>query len=154
LFGIARAFGFPAAAALMPNLVPLPYFAQAAAWTSSARQAATIAGPAVGGLLYTIGPGLVYSCCALLLTMATLLVSLIHRESTTIVRRAVTWTSVVAGVAFIRTQPVVLGAISLDLFAVLLGGATALLPLYTRDILHVGPWGLGLLRSAPALGAL
>jgi len=154
LFGIARAFGFPATAALMPNLVPAQHFAQAAAWSSSARQAATIVGPAVGGLLYAIGPGLVYSCCALLLTTAALLVSLIHMESATTVRRAVTWTSVVAGVAFIRTQPVVLGAISLDLFAVLLGGATALLPLYARDILHVGPWGLGLLRSAPALGAL
>jgi MFS family permease len=154
LFGIARAFGFPAATALMPNLVPLSHFAQAAAWTSSARQAATIVGPAVGGLLYAIGPGLVYSCCALLLTVATLLVSLVHMESATAVRRVLTWASVVAGVAFIRTQPVVLGAISLDLFAVLLGGATALLPLYARDILHVGPWGLGLLRSAPALGAL
>jgi MFS family permease len=154
LFGIARAFGFPAATALMPNLVPLPHFTQAAAWTSSGRQAATIAGPALGGFLYALGPSFVYGSCAILLLGAALLLILIHMESTNITRRAVTWDSVVAGIAFIRTQPVVLGAISLDLFAVLLGGATALLPLYARDILHVGPWELGLLRSAPALGAL
>ncbi|MBI3797027.1 MAG: MFS transporter [Deltaproteobacteria bacterium] len=154
LFGIARAFGFPAASALMPNLVPLPQFTQAAAWTSSGRQAATIAGPALGGFLYALGASFVYGSCAILLLGAALLLIFIHMESTNVTRRAVTWDSVVAGIAFIRTQPVVLGAISLDLFAVLLGGATALLPLYARDILHVGPWELGLLRSAPALGAL
>ena len=154
LFGIARAFGFPAASALMPNLVSLPHFTQAAAWTSSGRQAATIAGPALGGFLYALGPSFVYSSCAILLLGAALLLIFIHMESTNVTRRAVTWDSVVAGIAFIRTQPVVFGAISLDLFAVLLGGATALLPLYARDILHVGPWELGLLRSAPALGAL
>ncbi|MBI3303594.1 MAG: MFS transporter [Deltaproteobacteria bacterium] len=154
LFGVARAFEFPAAVALMPNLMPSHEFATAAAWNSSAGQTATIVGPAVGGLLYTIGPGMVYSCCALLLAAAALLVSLIHLESVATVRKAVSWTSLVAGIGFIRAQPVVLGAISLDLFAVLLGGATALLPIYARDILHVGPWGLGLLRSAPALGAL
>ncbi|HJY81262.1 MAG TPA: MFS transporter [Candidatus Binatia bacterium] len=154
LFGIARAFGFPAATALMPNLVPLPHFTTAAAWTSSGRQAATIFGPALGGLLYALGPSSVYSGCAVLLSAAALLLIFIHMESTNITRRTVTWESVVAGIAFIRTQPVVLGAISLDLFAVLLGGATALLPLYARDILHVGPWELGLLRSAPAIGAL
>jgi MFS family permease len=154
LFGIARAFGFPAASALMPNLVPLPHFTQAAAWTSSGRQAATIAGPALGGFLYALGASFVYGSCAILLLGAALLLIFIHTESANVTRRAVTWDSVVAGIAFIRTQPVVLGAISLDLFAVLLGGATALLPLYARDILHVGPWELGLLRSAPALGAL
>jgi MFS family permease len=154
LFGIARAFGFPAASALMPNLVPLPQFTQAAAWTSSGRQAATIAGPALGGFLYALGPSFVYGSSAILLLGAALLLIFIRMESTNSTRRAVTWDSVVAGIAFIRTQPVVLGAISLDLFAVLLGGATALLPLYARDILHVGPWELGLLRSAPALGAL
>ncbi|HKA55695.1 MAG TPA: MFS transporter [Candidatus Binatia bacterium] len=154
LFGIARAFGFPAASALMPNLVPLPQFSQAAAWTSSGRQAATIAGPALGGFLYALGASVVYGSCAVLLLAAALLLLFIRMESTNVTRRAVTWDSVVAGIAFIRTQPVVLGAISLDLFAVLLGGAAALLPLYARDILHVGPWELGLLRSAPALGAL
>ncbi len=154
LFGVARAFEFPAAVALLSNLVPPPQFAPAAVWNSSAGQAATIIGPAVGGLLYAIGPGVVYGCCALLFTAAALLVSLVQRQEVAIVRKAVTWTSLVAGIAFIRAQPVVLGAVSLDLFAVLLGGATALLPIYARDILWVGPWGLGLLRSAPALGAL
>lgn len=154
LFGVARAFEFPAAFALMPNLVPARDFANAAAWSSSAGQTATIVGPAVGGLLYALGPGMVYGCSMLLLAAATLLVSLIQLERVTTARQAVTWTSLVAGIAFIRVQPVVLGAISLDLFAVLFGGATALLPIYARDILHVGPWGLGLLRSAPALGAL
>ena len=154
LFGVARAFAFPAAVALMPNLVPAHHFVNAAAWSSSAWQSATIAGPAVGGLLYAIGPKAVYGCCALLLLVSALLVSFIHVERVTTSRKAATWTSVVAGIAFIRSQPLVLGAVSLDLFAVLLGGATALLPVYARDILYVGPWGLGLLRSAPAVGAL
>jgi MFS family permease len=153
-FGVARAFEFPASVALMPNLVPTSQFANAAAWSSSAWQTATIVGPAVGGLLYAIGPGMVYSCCVLLLIGSALLVSLIQVAQGVTERKAPTWASLVAGIAFIRTHPIVLGAISLDLFAVLLGGATALLPIYARDILHVGPWGLGLLRSAPALGAL
>jgi len=154
LFGTARAFEFPASVALMPNLVPSHQFANAAAWSSSAGQTATIAGPAVGGFLYAIGPDTVYGCCTFLLIVAAFLVSTIHPGRVVMNRQAATWTSVVAGIAFIRTHPVVLGAVSLDLFAVLLGGATALLPIYARDILQVGPWGLGLLRSAPALGAL
>jgi MFS family permease len=152
--GVNRAFEFPAAVALMPNLVPRQQFASAAAWSSSAWQAATIIGPAVGGFLYALGPSIVYGCCASLLVISALLVSLIHVKRAMADRKAATWTSLVSGIAFIRTQPVVLGAISLDLFAVLLGGATALLPIYARDILQVGPWGLGLLRSAPAIGAL
>jgi MFS family permease len=154
LFGIARAFEFPAAFSLMPNLIPPQQFVTAAAWNSSAGQAATIVGPAVGGFLYAIGPTVVYGCCAVLLAVAALLVSCIYLERVATSHQAVQWRSLVAGIAFIRTQPVVLGAISLDLFAVLFGGATALLPIYARDILQVGPWGLGLLRSAPALGAL
>ncbi|HXG20328.1 MAG TPA: MFS transporter [Methylomirabilota bacterium] len=154
LAGVARAFQFPATAALLPNLVPTTQFASAAALTSSARQAASIIGPAVGGLLYAVGPGMVYSSCVGLLVAAALQATCIHRRGGGAARKAVTWSSVVAGVAFIRAHPIVLGAISLDLFAVLLGGATALLPIYARDILLVGPWGLGLLRSAPAIGAL
>ncbi len=154
LFGTARAFEFPASVALMPSLVPSHQFATAAAWSSSAWQTATIAGPAVGGLLYAIGSGIVYSCCTFLLIVAAFLVSTIHLGGVAADRQITTWSSVVAGIAFIRTHPLVLGAISLDLFAVLLGGATALLPIYARDILQVGPWGLGLLRSAPAIGAL
>lgn len=154
VFGVARAFEFPAAVALMPNLIPAPLFVTAAAWSSSAWQTATIVGPAAGGILYVFGPRVVYSVCTLLFLGAALLVLLIRAERAPAERKAVTWASLVAGITFIRTHPVVLAAVSLDLFAVLLGGATALLPIYARDILHVGPAGLGLLRSAPALGAL
>lgn len=155
LFGVARAFEFPASFALMPNLVPPNQFARAAAWNSSTWQVGTIAGPALGGMLYALGPQVVYGCCALLFVVGALLISLIPLQRTIATeRKAVTWDSVVAGVHFIRQQPIVLGAISLDLFAVLLGGAVALLPIYAKDILLVGPWGLGLLRSAPAIGAL
>ena len=154
LFGTARAFEFPASVALMPNLVPQRLFTNAAAWSSSAWQSATIAGPAIGGLLYAVAPEVVYGCCALMFSVSILLVSIIHIGPRTVEQKAQTWKSLVAGISFIRSQPVVLGAVSLDLFAVLLGGATALLPIYARDILHVGPWGLGILRSAPALGAL
>ena len=154
LFGTARAFEFPASVALMPNLVPPRLFTNAAAWSSSAWQAATIVGPAIGGLLYAIGPEAVYGCCVLMFLLSVFLVNTIRIEQREKEQMAATWESVVAGISFIRGQPVVLGAVSLDLFAVLLGGATALLPVYARDILYVGPWGLGLLRSAPAVGAL
>jgi MFS family permease len=154
LAGVARAFQFPATAALLPNLIPTQQFASAMALTSSARQTASIIAPAVGGLLYAVGPSIVYGACIILLLTAVYQANLIRLERGTAAARAVSWTSVVAGVKFIRSQPIVLGAISLDLFAVLLGGATALLPIYARDIIQVGPWGLGLLRSAPAIGAL
>ena len=154
LFGTARAFEFPASIALMPNLVPPRLFTNAAAWSSSSWQVATIVGPAIGGLLYAVGPEAVYGCCVLMFLLSVFLVNTIQIEHREKEQTAATWESVVAGISFIRGQPVVLGAVSLDLFAVLLGGATALLPVYARDILHVGPWGLGLLRSAPAVGAL
>ncbi len=154
LFGTARAFEFPASVALMPNLVPPRLFTNAAAWSSTAWQAATIVGPAIGGLLYAVGPATVYGCCIVMFLLSVGLVSTIRVAKRAREHVAASWASVVAGIAFIRGQPVVLGAVSLDLFAVLLGGATALLPVYARDILHVGPWGLGLLRSAPAVGAL
>ena len=155
LFGTARAFEFPAAFALMPNLVHPSQFTRAAAWNSSMWQVGTIAGPAIGGLAYAFGPSVVYGVCIALFLTGALLVSLIPLTRVTPSgRKVVTWESVTAGLHFIRRQPIVLGAISLDLFAVLLGGATALLPIYAKDILLVGPWGLGLLRSAPAIGAL
>lgn len=155
LFGTARAFEFPASFALMPNLVPPSQFTKAAAWNSSTWQVGTIGGPALGGLFYAFGPSVVYGICAGLLLVGALLVSFIpFTRTATAERKVVTWASVTAGLHFIRQQPIVLGAISLDLFAVLLGGAVALLPIYAKDILSVGPWGLGLLRSAPAIGAL
>ena len=154
LFGIARAFVFPAGVALMPNLVPQRHYVNAAAWSSSAWQSATIAGPALGGMVYVLGPEAVYGISGFLLLGSSLLVLSIRIQRIVTERKAASWATVVAGIAFIRKQPLVLGAISLDLFAVLLGGATALLPIYARDILLVGPAGLGILRSAPAAGAL
>ena len=138
----------------MPNLVPARHYVNAAAWSSSAWQSATIAGPAVGGMLYVFGPEVVYGISGFLLLGSSLLVVSISVERIVTEKKAPDWATVVAGIRFIRSHPIVLGAISLDLFAVLLGGATALLPVYARDILFVGPTGLGILRSAPAAGAL
>jgi predicted MFS family arabinose efflux permease len=151
--GVARAFQMPAQQALTPLLVPQELLPRAIALSSSGMQAAIMCGPALGGVLYTTGPVTVYGSCAGLLLMAaalTLVVRYPHRPSTL----AATWGSVLAGFAFVWQRKVLLGATSLDLFAVLLGGATALLPIYARDILHTGPAGLGLLRAAPAAGAL
>ena len=154
VFGVGRAFAIPAGQALMPNLVPKEDFANAVAWNSSAWQTATVVGPAVGGLLYAFGASVVFGTvtACFVLTLA-LLLALRYRTAKQTIEKA-TWATLVAGIGFIRSRPVVFGAISLDLFAVLLGGATALLPIYARDILMVGPWGLGLLRSMPAAGAV
>ncbi len=153
LLGTARAFGMPATQALLPTLVPKAEFPQAVAWTSSAWQTATIAGPAVGGLLYALGAEVVFATAFTVFALAaTAMFSLTPAQETT-QREKPSLDSLLAGIRFIRSRPAILGAISLDLFAVLLGGATALLPIYARDILQTGPWGLGILRSAPAVGA-
>jgi hypothetical protein len=155
-FGAARAFTEPAGQALLPFLVPSERLPHAIAWSSSAWQIAIIAGPALGGLAYALGPAAAYGICGAGLLSAMLgVVALGGRRpdppaSATLKDRM---TRMIEGLAFVRCQPVVLGAISLDLFAVLLGGATILLPVYARDILHAGPTGLGLMRSAPAVGA-
>jgi len=152
--GAARAFEMPTMQALVPRLVPGPLLTRAFAWSASANQTANILGPALGGLLYAIGPTLAYGIACILFLSASSFVGLIRVEQ---VPSKLEWAgarSLFAGIAFIRSRPAILGAISLDLFAVLLGGATALLPIYARDILITGPWGLGLLRSAPAVGAL
>ncbi|HTA64088.1 MAG TPA: MFS transporter, partial [Xanthomonadaceae bacterium] len=154
LIGVAKAFEFPALQALLPSLVPAELFPRATATATSASQAATIVGPAIGGLLYAAGPGVVYAATALLYVCAIWLLAGMRYEPKPVARQPVTLESVFAGVRFIRERPVVLGAISLDLFAVLFGGATALLPIFAHDLLHTGPWGLGLLRAAPAVGAL
>lgn len=154
LTGTARAFQAPASFALLPNLVEPRLYANAAAWISTAWQGASIAGPALGGFLYLLGPEVTYGTCAALLLLSAFMVSIVRLVGSTIRRGVMTWHSVLAGVHFIRRHPLVLGATSLDLFAVLLGGVTALLPIYAKDILEVGPSGLGMLRSAPALGAL
>ena len=152
--GAARAFEGPIMQALVPGLVPTRLLSRAIAWAASANQTATVLGPALGGLLYVAGPTTVYATVGGLFLGASLLVSGIQMARVPLVREPVSLRSLFAGIAFIRSRPAVLGAISMDLFAVLLGGATALLPVYARDILRTGPWGLGLLRSAPAIGAL
>jgi MFS family permease len=154
--GAARAFADPAGQALLPMLVPEERLPRAIAWGSSAWQFAVIAGPALGGAAYVFGPAVAYGLCAAAYFSATLTIAALGgrraaaASGTTLRDRLA---RVIEGVTFVWSQSIVLGAISLDLFAVLLGGATALLPVYARDILHIGPAGLGVLRSAPAVGA-
>jgi len=152
--GAVHAFEGPTMHSLLPGLVSAPLLPRALAWSASAMQTATIVGPALGGLLYTLGPAEVYATAGVLFLAARVFLGLIRAVRAPVTREPANIKSVFAGIAFIRSRPEVLGAISLDLFAVLLGGATALLPIYARDILLTGPWGLGLLRSAPAAGAL
>ena len=154
VIGCARAFEFPTMSALLPSLVPAPMLSRAMAAGSSASMSAMIIGPALGGFLYVAGAGTVYAVAGLLFVGAALLMWMLRLDRPPQKREPATLKTVFAGITFIRHRPVVLGAISLDLFAVLLGGATALLPAFARDILHTGPWGLGLLRAAPAVGAL
>lgn len=154
LLGAARSFEMTASQTMLPGIVPDAMLPRAVAVVASSNQAATIAGPALGGVLYIAGPSVVYLiCCALSLT-ATFLVLGVHVERVTAKREPFSMAVLFAGIAFIRRNPIVLGALSLDLFAMLLGGATALLPIFARDVFAVGPWGLGLLRAAPAVGAL
>ncbi|WP_442109903.1 MFS transporter [Pseudomonas sp. NUPR-001] len=154
LLGSTRSFEMPATQALLPNVVPSSLFPRAVAASASAMQAATIVAPAVGGFLYAFGSVWVYGpTVALYVTACILTLSLNVRPQVPQQGRA-SLDSLLAGIRFIRSRPDILGAISLDLFAVLLGGATALLPVFAKDILLTGPWGLGLLRSAPAVGAL
>jgi len=154
LFGAARGFTGPSGSSLLPFLVPPERLARSMAFSSSFFTGAVIGGPALGGFLYVLGPVYVYSICIAGFIGAALIVSgLGGRRFVPEATGASRYERVAEGVRFVRSRPVVLGAISLDLFAVLLGGATALLPIFARDILHVGPGGLGLLRSAPAAGA-
>ncbi|MFM0741106.1 MFS transporter [Paraburkholderia xenovorans] len=152
--GAARAFESPAVASLLPAVVPRGELPRATAWATSANQTAQIAGPALGGLLYGVGPGAAYLACMLSFGAAALAVWAIPLQAKPANRPPVTLESVFSGIAFIRKEPVILGALSLDLFAVLFGGTTALLPVFARDMLHTGPLGLGLLRSGTAIGAL
>ena len=154
LFGAARGFAVPSGSSLLPFLVLPERISKSMAFSSSFFTAATISGPALGGFLYALGPVPVYSLCIAGFVGAALIVSRLGgRRFVPEQTQATRYERVAEGVKFVRSRPVVLGAISLDLFAVLLGGATALLPVYARDILHVGPLGLGFLRSAPAAGA-
>ncbi len=153
LIGVGQAFLGPASQSLVPFLVSREDFPRAVAWNSSTFQIATIAGPALGGLLFVFGPACVYAVSAACYACAALLTFRIRIRLRVAAAAKPGFEGLLTGLRFVFSQPTILGAISLDLFAVLFGGATALLPIYARDILHVGSWGLGLLRSAPAVGA-
>lgn len=154
LFGVTRAFANPAGQAITPNLVPTAHLSSAIAWNALAWQTATIVGPALGGILYLFGATVVFAAVTLSFAITFGLLAAIRYQAIAVEHEPTDWNQLLAGIRFIGSKPVVFGAISLDLFAVLLGGATALLPVYAHDILHVGPGGLGLLRSMPAVGAV
>ncbi|MDO9383198.1 MAG: MFS transporter [Hyphomicrobiaceae bacterium] len=154
VLGIARAFISPAVQSLVVNLVPKEDFATAIAWNTSSWQIGTIVGPVAGGLLYGVSPQTAYAAAAAMLCMAVVLTLMIPKPPQKTVDAPASWETLSAGFRYVWNSPIVLGAISLDLFAVLLGGATALMPVFARDILDVGPWGLGLLRAAPGIGAI
>ena len=154
LLGVARAFQMPAMQALTPTLVPPAMLPRAMAFSSAGMQAAVIGGPALGGVIFVFGAAAVYSVCTALFAVGCVLMALVRYDHAPPPREPVTVRTLLAGAVFVWQRKALLGAVSLDLFAVLLGGATALLPMFAMDILHVGPWGLGLLRAAPAAGAL
>ena len=154
VLGLATGFESPAIAALLPGVVPEGEVQRGTAISTGAAQVVTITGPAVGGLAYAVAPSLPYVVMLVLWLLGALLAVVIVRERAVVSHTATSLKAVFAGVSFVRHNPAILGTISLDLFAVLLGGAVALLPIYASDILDAGPWGLGLLRAAPAVGAL
>jgi MFS family permease len=154
LIGAARAFEGPAMQALMPRLVETPLFPRAAALSAASIEGAFIVGPALGGFLYAAGPSMVYLLAGVLTLAAVAFLSAVGGIRALPDREPIRLSAIFDGLGFIRRRPVIFGAISLDMFAVLLGGATALLPIYAKTILNVGPGGLGLLRGAPSLGAV
>ncbi len=155
LLGVVRSFNGTASRAILPQLVPEEHFPNAVAWNATTFQAATILGPSFGGILYALfrGPSVVYAAATLTAIGALISTFRIKPEAKVRPREPMTLTTAFAGLRYIWREKLILGAISLDLFAVLLGGAVALLPVYAREILHTGPWGLGLLRTAPGVGA-
>jgi MFS family permease len=153
VFGASRAFFSPASTALGPMLVPRALLPRAIAWNSLAWQTASIMGPAAGGLLVAISPHAAYFTTFSLYVVSVLLISMIRKSGQPVVNPGSRWTLMKEGLRYVWDQKIVFGAISLDLFAVLLGGATALLPVFARDVLHIGAQGFGILRSSPAIGA-
>jgi MFS family permease len=155
MIGIVRSFNGPASRSILPQLVPQEHFANAVAWNATIFQAATVLGPSFGGIVYAAfrGPSAVYVIAMVTAIGATVTTFRIKPEVKTRPREPLNLKTLFAGLRFIRNNKLILGAISLDLFAVMLGGAVALLPVYAREILHTGPWGLGLLRTAPGVGA-
>ena len=154
MLGVARAFQMPAQQALTPMLVPPAMLPRAMAFSSAGMQAAVMGGPALGGVIFVAGATAVYATCAFLFAIGCALIWVLRYDHVPPPREAVSLRTLLAGAEFVWQRKALLGAVSLDLFAVLLGGATALLPMFAKDILQVGPWGLGLLRAAPAAGAL
>src|ERR1700760_334449 len=154
VLGVTAAFEVPAGAALLPGVVPEGTLQKATAFSSGAFQAAAISGPALGGVAYAIAPGAPYLLMAMFSLLAGMLSGMIALQKPVEAKEPPTVDDLFAGASFVRHNPAILGTISLDLFAVLLGGATALLPIYARDILQTGPWGLGVLRAAPAVGGM
>ena len=154
VFGAAGAYERPAGAAMLPSLVPTSLLQQATAVSTGAFQLATIGGPAIGGFVFALSAGATYALVAAFWLLAGFFNGTLPMQHRIAARAGTTLRTLFAGVHFVRSNPNVLGTISLDLFAVLLGGATALLPIFAKDILHTGPWGLGLLRAAPGAGAL
>jgi MFS family permease len=155
LIGVVRAFNGPVSRALLPQLVPEEHFPNAVAWASGVFQTATILGPSIGGIVYAAfrGPSAVYAIAMASSLVATICSYKIQVESKARSREPMSVSTILAGFHYIWRQKLILGSISLDLFAVLLGGAVALLPVYASEILRTGPWGLGILRSAPGVGA-
>jgi MFS family permease len=154
VFGVGRAFDAPTQQTLLPAVVPASLFPRAVAASASTTQFATISGPALGGVLYVFGPVVPYTICCALFLASVVLLAFVRIERFAVTRSPINLTAFFAGVSYIRRNPIVLGVISLDLFAVLFGGATALLPIFADEVFHTGPEGLGLLRAAPAVGAL
>ncbi|HEY8211460.1 MAG TPA: MFS transporter [Myxococcaceae bacterium] len=155
LVGTARAFAGPAAQSFLPHLVPEGHLARGVAYGASVFQVAQIAGPALGGVLYGLAGRAtpVFGASTAFILVSAACIAAVRARTGRMEARAASWPLLVEGIRYVWRQKVILGSISMDLFAVLLGGAVALLPIYARDILHTGPWGLGVLRSAPAVGA-
>lgn len=154
VIGISRAFFAPASQSLAPNLVPARDLPNAIAWNSTSWQTATIVGPVAGGLLYGLGPMTPYLTAVGFFALATVFITLVPPPLQRSRGEAQSWDTLMAGFSYVRNQKIVLGAISLDMFAVLLGGAIALMPVFARDVLELGPTGLGWLRAAPGIGAI
>jgi MFS family permease len=154
LSGTTRALSGPASKSIVPLLVPREQFAQSVAWTSSTQQIATITGPALGGLIYLLGAPATFAACTVLALLAAVAMLALHTHVVASEATGNAWARAMAGLRYVKTQPILLGAISLDLFAVLIGGVNALLPVFARDILQVGPAGLGMMRSMFAVGAI
>ncbi|ANS76790.1 MFS transporter [Paenibacillus yonginensis] len=154
ILGASRSFENPTNSAMVPDLVDREELPQAAAWSASAGQTASIVGPSLGGLLLYWGPSTVYFTSIAALLISAFLILSIKAKRTVRKAEAISIDSLLNGLRFVFKRKIILGTISLDLFAVLLGGATALLPIFSEDVLHTGSWGLGLLRTAPAVGAL